>query len=246
MKNKIMISILAIFILLSIQFTSAEIFLWQDTAVINDTQIVRYHAFYQFEDTSASNVGRNKPIDITLSYDVEALPYPFLTFGVVDYCNFTVQHYINEFDEQGFIINTSYEVQNIFFGTNVSQSGEITTSLVDKDTLIADMDCHYTDVNSLYEDSVLVGRYTTFMPSFECKGCGEKSLEELSKEIETNEAILSKELTFYRNIQNLISMNFQLWIIISWFIKISLLFVALGLLIGGVYILYKMFEEFLK
>lgn len=228
------------FFLLLVTFVhgaSAEMFLWQETAVDNVTQTVNYHAFYQFEDTSANNVGRNKPIPVQLLYQTQNLPFA-IGNGAVDYCNFTIKQYLNDFDSLGNIINTTFNISSFYFNTGVN-TDSLTFNMKDKDTLIADMVCHYTTPESVFFDSILVGQYTTFLPSFECKSCTDKTLEELSKETANNEIIITKEITLYSAIQSLINMNFQILVIISWFIKIALFIVAIGAMFSMAYYLYE-------
>jgi len=255
MKNKnLLFAIGMIFLFLSMANVLAEIQLWNTVNVDNTTSIVNYHAFYQYDDTSSTGIGSSKSSDITLSYDIQALPYNLTPtyFGEVDWCNFTVTHIKHIYGTnfvafQGFMVgdllNTTIEVQSYYF-TNMSfTNGEIVIPLMNKDNLIADMKCHYTDSRSLYAENVLVGRFTTYMSSYECAKCTDYSLEELSDMSKMNENITSNELGVYTVLQKIVDFNFQIWLIISWIVKIGMVLVAIGLIFAGVYYFYVFFTN---
>jgi hypothetical protein len=179
-------------ILFNLIYVSADLSLWQDTLINNQTNIVRYHAFYQFDDTSANNIGNSKPIELRLDYNVLSLPYS-LAYGSVDWCNFTAKQYTNRYNTSTQIISTtpiiaipiftffahyvSGDVNNIFFNSG-SYNDYVTFTLFAKDTVEANMDCHYTDTRSLYQENVLVGRFTTYLDSFSCNDCSEFTFQQ--------------------------------------------------------------------
>lgn len=234
-----------IVLLLSVTNVSADMFLWNSVDVGNSTNTVAHQAVYQFTDTSANNVGRNKAINVSLNYEVEALPFP-LTFGSVDWCNLTVTHEINIFDSLGNIINTSTSKTSIFFQNNSFTSGYVSNNMFDKDSLIAEMRCHYTDQRSLFQDSVLIGRFTTYMPSFECADCTDKSLEQLSNATQTTQDSANKELQIYSFFQSLIDFIYKIWLYGSWIIKILLLFVGVGLIFAGAFWFYHFVSDLVR
>lgn len=238
MKNKILI---LAFALLLVSSASAEISLWNTVTTNNATQIVRYHAFYSFDDTSIQGIGKNKAIPVSLLYQVQALPFN-LTYGSVDYCNFTISHYVNQYNSAGEFTNSTTETVSYYFGTGSANSSTLLFNMKSDDTLLADMDCHYTDVRSLYEENGLVGSFTTYMPSFECKGCEKYTLEELSNLADQQQNMTQNELSIYNKLQTIVNYNFQIWLIGSWIVKISLVFVGLFCVFAGVYFIY----EFLK
>jgi hypothetical protein len=89
----------------------------------------------------------------------------------------------------------------------------------------------------------LVGQFDVFLPSYECKGCEEYTLEELSNQIEKNEEITLNELTIYENIQKAVDWNFTIWLIISWIIKIGFIIIAVGLIFVSVYYFYQFLQD---
>ena len=251
MKKQILILMLGMILLFSIMPSiQGEIYLWN--SVIKDTSqsVVKYHAFYWFDDTSARGIGKQKDIPITLQYVVEPLPYdltPDGFIGSVDWCNLTIRQYHNIYGTtfvafQGFfggeLLNTTTEVQSYYFGSGGLNTSFITFNLRDKDSVTADMSCHYTDVSSLYVENILVGRFTTYMPSFECEGCTQYTLEELSQQTDKQDEITANELAIYDKIQTAVDWNFQIWLILSYVIKIALVLVAVGLIFAGFYYFY--------
>lgn len=227
--------ILALFL---IPIASAEINLFNSVIKDNSVSMVRHHIFYNFDDTSASQIGKNKDIPIALNYVVQALPYN-LTYGNVDYCNLTILHFKNEYDGNGDFINSTIETQSLYFTSIPTTSGFLIFNMRSRDNLLGDISCHYTDINSLYEQNVLVGKIGTYLPSFECVGCSDFSLEELSNQIENNEEIANNELEIYDKVETFFSWNMQVWLIASWLIKIAFILLAITLIFSGIYYFYK-------
>jgi hypothetical protein len=243
MKNKLLMFVMSAILLLTIMsnFVSAEVYLWNNVIVDTNSSLVKYHAFYWFDDTSAKGVGTNKDVPVTLWYVVEALPYMNLSAGEVDWCNFSITHFENIYGTlvaTGQLLNTTTDTQSYYFANSSLSDGKITINMKSRDNMIADMTCHYTDSSSLYQDNALIGRFATFMPSFECAGCTQYTLEEQSNAIEKSDEITANELSIYDKIQTFIGWNYQVWLIMSWVIKIAFIFLAVLLIFGIVYYFY--------
>lgn len=240
MKKEMIILMFAFCILTSILSVQAEIYMTTSTELDTTNSLVKSMGYYYFEDTSEAGVGRNKDIPINIYYGVEALPFNFS--GVypveVDWCNLTIIHAINEYDSEGNIVNTTEERDNLFFQNQPSNSSELIYNLRSRDTLVVRMYCHYTDVNYLFVENILVGSFDVFLPSYECDGCEEYTLEELSNQIEKTEEITQNELAIYNGIQTFVSWNFTIWLIISWIIKIGFVLIGVGLIFGAVFYFY--------
>lgn len=253
MKKIILTSMISIIFILTFLIISvnAEVTFWSDTLVHSDTQIVRYHGYFQFDDTSVKDIGKHKSIPITIQYIVEPLPFN-LTYGTVDYCNLTIKNIHNVYGisftafegfSGGDLLNTTINITNLYFGTGSLQTGYLNFDMYDKDSIIADMDCHYTDVNSLFQENVLVGSFSTFFPQFACDECSQYTVEQLSNEIASNENITASSVQVYNKVQSFVGFNWQIWLIISWFIKIALVIVAISLAFSGIYFVYKYLTE---
>jgi hypothetical protein len=256
-KNIMMIIMGMIFLVVTMQLISGEIYLWNEIKVDNTTQIVNYHAYYQFLDTSASDIGSGTYTALTLKYHIEPLPLNLTpdgaTLGEVDWCNFTITHIKNIYGTtfvafEGFsggqLLNTTVETQNIYFSTNASvDEGLIVILLKDKDSVTADMRCHYTTSDGLYWKNILAGRFDTFMSSFECSQCKDYSLEQLSNMAQRNENITANQVSVYYNIQKVVDFNWQIWLIVSWILKIGFIFIGVGLIFAGVYYFYVFFSN---
>jgi len=250
MRN-ILTFILMAFFLLTIMpiFVNAEMWLWEDTIISYNNNLVTKHGYYQFEDTSASGIGRDKPIGMVLWYVVEGLPYNLTAVGYageVDWCNFTIQHDKSSWeisDGQKYLNRTIVRESYYFQNTINSSSAQLYYELKDRDSLVADMVCHYTDSSSVFIENTLFGRWTTYFGAYECMDCEEYSLEELSNQIERNEDIIEEETEVYEKIQSIIDMNYQLWLIVSWIIKIGFVMAGIGLIFSGVYYLYNFFKD---
>jgi hypothetical protein len=257
MKNKkLMIMFGMIFLVLTMQVVLSEVYEWNDIILNNQTQIVNYHGYYQFIDTSANGIGSGKDTPFTLIYHVEALPLDLTidgaTFGEVDWCNFTITHTKNIYGTtfvafEGFsggqLLNTTIETQSFYFANTSLSTGNVVLQLRDKDSVVADMKCHYTTVDGLYENNILAGRFDTFMSSYECSQCKDYSLEQLSNMAQRNENITANQQSVYFVIQKVVDFNWQIWLIVSWIIKIGMVLIGVGLIFAGVYYFYVFFSN---
>jgi len=258
MKNKMMVLGLGIVFLLAFMsnMASAEVSLWTDIYINNDDQVVSQYGYYQFDDTSAKGVGRDKSIEMILSYDVEGLPYD-LTIGnysgYVDWCNLTIRHDKNEYGgtfwsvlglEGGNYLNTTTITDNYYFENTITNSHDrLSYSLRDKDSLTIDMKCHYTDASSVFVESILFGRINAYLGAYECNDCEQYSLEQLSNEVSRNEQIIVDQTEVYNKIQSVVDINYSIWLILSWVLKIGLIFTAVTLIFSGIYWVYLLFKS---
>jgi hypothetical protein len=234
-------------VFLSIVNVSAEMSFWTDTLISNSSQTINYHGFYKFEDTSVDGIGRHIPIEIYLSYQVQALPFP----SGVDYCNFTILHLKNRYDSLGNFQNISRETQNYFFTTGALNYSTIIIEAYDRDSIIYDMVCHYEGLDNFTnyayrEMNTPIGSVTTFFPSYYCKECSDYTLEELSQETIKNEAMIEDEINIYDNIQKIVVQNYKLWLITNWISKFGLLFASIILIFAGVYYIYEFIKDLAK
>jgi len=233
MKNKnIIMMIFAMVLLIGIVGVNAEIYLFNDVLRDNTLNITNFHAFYQFQDTSVSGIGANQDTQVTFWYTVQALPL-VSGIGTVDYCNFTIKHYRN---------STLIEQINYSFVSSPLTSSTVTILMRDKDSVTADMKCHFTN-NEDMKTTSLAGDFTTYMSSYQCTQCIDYSLEQLSNEAQRNENITANNIGIYNSIQKVVNFNFQIWLIISWVLKIGFILLAVALIFGGVYYFYVFFSN---
>jgi len=255
MKLQILILIGIFLILFSSSSVFSEIYLWNEVIVDNSTQTVDFHGYYQFLDTSASDIGSGVDTPITFVYHTQSLPLDLTpdgaTFGEIDYCNLTTSHTKNIYGTtfvafEGFsggqLLNTTLEETNISFVSGIND-GKITINLRDKDSVVVDMKCHYTTTDGLYENNILGGDFKTYMSSYECSQCKDYSLEQLSNMAQRNENMTANQVSVYFAIQKVVNFNWQIWLIVSWIIKIGMILVAVGLIFASVYYFYVFFSN---
>lgn len=242
MKNKFKIFLIAI-ILLNIIYVNAELSLWNDILVNNQTQIVNYHGFYQFDDTSAGGIGYSRPIKVFIKYHVESLPYN-LTFGNVDYCNLSILHFRNRVNttivslfSKDPILDTGTDFQSFYFTS--SADNYVLYGMYAKDSLEINMKCHYTDVRSLFQESVLVGYFTAFTDDYSCSECSQFTLEQLSNQIGQDQNITNQQLSMVNKVQTIININYLFWVYANWFSKILIFLTAISMIFIGLYYLVK-------
>lgn len=252
MKNKIIILMIGMIFLLTITNVLAEEYLWTTFSIDSDQSTTNRHSFYWFEDTSPTGIGANKDIPITFYYVVQSLPYN-LTDGTVDWCNFTISHYKHIYGALVYIYggglpflnSTNTETQNFYFDGSLT-SGVVKINVRSRDTITADMTCHYTNLTDLYdpyEQSLFIGMFNTYMPSFECSSCNDYDFEQLTYRTDNAENITQNELVIYNKVQTAIDWNFQIWLIMSWVIKIVFLLIAVGLIFSGIYFFYQFLRK---
>lgn len=240
MKYKFIFFMLATILLLNL--VNSEMQLWNTVNINSGDSTVSNHLFYSFEDTSSTGVGKNKDIPIKLIAVIQPLPYN-LTLGSVDWCNLTVSHFKNIYSSNGELINTTRETTSYFYsGTPINQT-DIYINARSKDSVEGDIICHYTNPNELYLENILVGRFTTYMPSFECNKCEDYTLEEQSGEIEKTEQLENQQISIFGGISSIIGFNYQIWIILDWVIKIAFIILSLGLIFAFGYYIFNLFKR---
>jgi hypothetical protein len=259
MKNKNIMIIISgmIFLVLTMQLIVGEVYFWDTVNIDNITQTVDFHGYYQFLDTSSNDIGAGKDTPITFVYHTQNLPLDLTpdgaTFGEIDYCNLTTSHTKYNYapsifvpfqngNTAGSLINVTEETTNISFDSGIN-TGQITINLRDKDSVVVDMRCHYTSVDGLYENNILGGDFKTYMSSYECSQCKDYSFEQLSNMAQRNENITASSVGVYYTIQKVVNFNWQIWLIVSWVIKIGMILVAVGLIFASVYYFYVFFSN---
>lgn len=243
-----------IFIIAFIAQASADIWSWEDTLIDQNRSIVRHHAYYQIQDTSFANILIQKPVRVELVAGIQNLPYdigagyPQFAGSYVDWCNYTITWQKNEYDStlgltNWKIVNTTLETTNTYFA-NTSATNQVNQyELRARDGLIADIDCHYTNPETLFIDNIYFGQISSYVPAYECEGCGDKTFEQLTQENLVLEQRISEETGVYTQIQSLVDKNYTIWVILSWFVKIALIFLAIALMFVGIYYFYLFFKS---
>lgn len=251
MKTKYLILMVCAIYLVAIlsPLAKSEVYLWNDVLINENQSKVTNHLFYWVEDTSLSGICKNKDITLVLWAVIQPLPYNLTAFnpaynGSIDRCDLTYNIYHNDYDSEGNLVNTSVGTINYTFsGTGNVTSNQTKIEMRARDSVTADLSCHYTDPDFLYADNVLIGRITTYMSTFECEGCEKYSLEELSYQTEKEQEITQNELEIYDNIQNVIGWNFKFWLIASWIVKIGFVIGGIGLIFGIAYFFYAFLKK---
>lgn len=250
MRNKIITLMLGMMLLIVLTANArADITFWRDISVDTNKSIVKAYGVYNFLDTSPDFLGKYKPIPIAIMYDWDNLPYNISTYypeypnAIVDYCNLSIVHYKNEYDSDGNFNGTTLE--NFYFSVSSASAGQNMTAFYMKhrDTLSISWDCHYTNPDTLFIEGVLFADFGTFFPAFSCSGCEEFKLEELADEISFNTAQAEKEISMYQKLQNIVKLNYNLWLYASWIIKIGMIFGAISLIFIVGFLFYQMINS---
>jgi len=249
MMNRQILLIIGMIILVLLPLSTAEVYIYNTVSTDNSTSTVTNEGYYQLIDSSPSGITSMKDTSITLYSVVEALPYNLTAYGYngyVDWCNLTIRHlkHTYEFNLALIVVNKTETVTDSYYFANSSlNSSQFTYNLRDRDYLTFFMKCHYTDVNYLYVENALFGRVTTYMPSFECSDCSENSLEEITHRVDTQQEAINNEVEIYENIQTIVGWNYQIWLIVSWILKIGFILLGVALIVMSVYYFYQFLLE---
>lgn len=235
---------------------NAEMYLWNEVKIREDVGAVSQYGYFQFYDDieAISNLDQvlldlkrslyaGRTVDLTLYGVVEHMPYNTTNY-TIDYCEFNVTHLKTNYDNEGNLISTNETTYGWLYTSN--PTANITTvylELRNRDSVTYDMRCYYNDTDYLYDESILFGSVTTYLPANKCNDCEEYTLEELSNEIERTDDIIEEETAIYRIVQTLFDFDFQIWLIVSWLVKILAVVVAISLAFYGVYHLFLFLRD---
>jgi len=100
---------------------------------------------------------------------------------------------------------------------------------------------YYNQTNGALEDSFCRFRIKTI--SKNCEGCGEKSFEEVTKELSQRQAEFDTKNSVFSYITTTTDKNYQIWAIIYWFIKIGIFVGAIFLLISIPFYAYTVIKK---
>jgi hypothetical protein len=262
MKNKYVMLMLSIFfciniLVLNVNMVNAEMYSFTSVNLDYEKNTTTHYYSFQFRDDQesldplsnlrAKLYATAMPLDIILYYQVNPLPYNLAGYGYVGNitdCNLTIIHDANVWDKDGFITSTSSIKTSLYFSTNVSADfGKILYTLHNRDVLSGYMTCHYTNNESLYVESVLIGKLYAYYPPYRCADCTKYSLEQLVKEGDNNMANAIKEGNSVANIQKIIRLNYKFLYIVHWTFRIFMLGLSVYMLVLGVYFVYRFIKD---
>jgi hypothetical protein len=246
MKIKNILLMIAFLFLLNINLLNADMTMFNYISIRESEQVVRYSGSYYFDDTSDLGVGKSTGIPMAFYIVIQALPFT-LDYGEVTWCNFTLSHYANIYNSEGDKINsTVYTTSSYYEATNTTTTNIAYVTAYASDYVIGYVDCYYNDSRDLFSESDLFGRFDTLMPTYECKGCTDYTIEQLTNEVEKGEQVTESQLSIFSILDKIVDYNWTVWLIISWLLNIVFLGVAISLIFYGVYFYYNLFRELAK
>lgn len=248
MKNKILI-LFALALFISLTFASADIQLWRENIINTNTSIVRTHGYFQFQDDSTNLIGKSQSVPLAVQYFYQSLPYnisqtyPQYPNALVDWCNVTLTKNSFTYDSLGNTATENQTVYNTILENVVTNSNITYFEFHHQDSLIVDIDCHYTNPDTLFIDNVLFTDFDNWFPAYRCTECGDSKLQVLADEIKYNQAQSEKEISIYQKIQTLIGYNFKLWYYANYLIRILLVISVIALIFAMAYFIYLLIES---
>lgn len=243
-------------VLLSVSVKS-EMVSWSSVAIHENTNSVSHHSYYQYyDDIEELSRGGQLIVDLKRSLlsgrtnnvivwaNIEPMPYVTANY-TISYCEMNVSWMKTDYDNDGNLISTNETILGFTYSGGGINTTELYFELKNRDSLVTDVQCYYNTTNPtyLYDESVLFGRSGIYIPANKCNDCEEFTLEQLSNEIERQDQIIAEETSIYVIIQKVIDFNFQIWLILSWLVKLLLLIVAVFLVFYAIYYLYVFLKD---
>jgi hypothetical protein len=239
----------------------AEISSWNTIVIDRTNSLVKLHGTYWVEDTNVESrantqttIGRLlnpsalKPITIELDYQIQNLPLDLgldslgNDRGEIDWCNMSSSQFFSGWDSNGNPTNDTYTEYQSYYFTSIS-NGVLIYKLKNTDNLLIDIACHYTNANYLYADNIKGGSITTRMPSHECSGCTQMSLEETTNLAGDIEASANTQNSIFDKVQIVVGWDFTIWLIISWILKIGFVILGVVLIFMAGYYIYRYLND---
>jgi hypothetical protein len=239
MKNKILIFMLALFLLISIANISAVQYWQQKFFIGNDTSRIRAVVFYE------TSIGENyikggKSFDSYVWYNI--YPVKWNTENpnyAVEYCNISV-YFWERFE------NSTYPIFNRTYTTLTDDdfNAKYYVQMQEGDGYIVDGFCKFlgTRPNNLE----MPMDFSIVTPTWECKSCQLYEWTLLERDIVKAKNIGTKTSTIMDYIKELVLLNYEFIIILFWFILILLASSSVGLIFIGVYWLFLYLRNIAK
>lgn len=107
---------------------------------------------------------------------------------------------------------------------------EIPATMKKGETLLLQLVTYFNTTNGAIDDSPC--RFSVAVNSRNCKGCEGKTFEEVTNELENNQASFEVKSTVYGYVTQIIDINFEIWTIIYYIVNIG---VFIGAIIAMIY-----------
>lgn len=256
MKNQLTFALAVLFLVALFSLSvNAEMTLWSNVIIDEDSSTVAHHSYYQYYDDieELSRAGQlfvdlkrslyaGRTNDVILWAIIENMSYDTGNY-TVNYCEYNVTHIKTDYDNDGNLINTTSIDYGFVYSGTPTNTTYLFFQMKNRDSLITDLRCYYNDSDYLYDESILFARGGIYLPANKCNDCEEYTLEELSNAIERTDEIIADETGIYNTIQTLIGFIFQLWLAVFWLIKLVLLLTGVTLIFAGVYYLFLFLRD---
>lgn len=239
MKNKLFI-LLSAMILFNLIYINADLIGSQSIVLNSATRIVDIHSLIKLDDTFASNNSYSS-FPVFVNYYINSLP-DIYTDGVeyyeYDYCNFTYTRTHTRNDIFG-IAGNDTETYNYDAGNTPYDNFDspLEIWMYGQDILTLDLSCHSNSSTILYRGD-LAGDMAMVFGSYTCNealsSCSSYNYQQI-----INNSVSYDTTPIYDKIQTVVTLNYQIWLILSWLLKIGFYLIGIGFIFYGIYYLYK-------
>jgi hypothetical protein len=185
-----------------------------------------------FDDSSIDNIGKHKPIDISISV-LHQYGFPYDLGGInITGCNLTVTHHQNNYDADGNLVNTTISIDSYIIGS-FGGGNLYPATIYNKDMLDLNLECYYTDQpNDTILQSVQgsdIANIWFRMPSFSCAKCERMDFEEIVNAYLEARTTSTNYLQIFDDFANFSNNNYDVWLFVYWILKIFLYIVGASL-----------------
>lgn len=165
--------------------------------------------------------------------NIQALPY-YLGDGVIDYCNVSYVAYFYELSTNNTKVSTTTQTNSVYHNGGVATVDYIDYSLARQDEIYIRVICHFNTTGAYNLASTLTTPITNFAPSYSCQD-QTVSFEELTNVTENSANDLRNQLRLYSSVNDIVTTNYEILVIINWILKFGFLGTALFLVIAVPY-----------
>lgn len=165
--------------------------------------------------------------------NIQAIPY-YLGNGAIDFCNVSYITYEYELDLNNTKISTTTTASSFYHNGGVATIDYLNFSLNKQDETYIRVMCHFNTTGAYSLASQLTTPITTFSPSYSCQD-QTVSFEEFTNVTENSANDLRNQLRAYSSVNDIVTTNYEILVIINWILKFGFLGTALFLVIAVPY-----------
>lgn len=224
-------------LLLLLQSVSAVQYFQTRELSLLDNRTTNIHASMSYStiDGTQENIKSGNPLEMYVLYNTYIDTWNTANpNNKVSYCELLIKQGSHLSNDSVILYDVNYSDDN--------KNTQFFVNLQRGDSMTADFNCHFSGTRTL---EVPVD-FTLVTPTWECKSCQEYEWSKTALTIRKAESINSFIDVDVEFIKKFISLNFEFWIIIFWFMLIALFLSSIGLIFSILFWAYRFIDNKLK